>query len=500
MKRKPERAVALSVLFAFLFSVTAFADVSEGDILTHYVTGDGITVFAANPDGIEEFSVECQIGTRTAESAEGVLITKEDPSVKTYILLDNSLSVKKKYREFISDTVSQLIDRKAENETVTLATFSDKLEYVLKDSKDKEKLKEAAAAVEYRDQETYMTDVLYELFDKLSQENDGTFVRIVVVSDGVDNKEIGYTKEELNTLILAHPYPVYALGCTNGNNNENLKSMFALSRLTGGEPFLLDEITDQETILQGISETDKTIKVTVIPQKEDRDGAKKAVRLSLTTNSGTYQKSFESEMPFAEIGTESETEESSIEETMAAETEAQNTELVLKSEDEETKRFPYWIIAVAAGVVILGVVLVIVLSKKKKKPVPVTVSEDDCKTELAGDDRTERIGSDDDATSRMTVSTLILQDAERPARRYEAELYMPITVGRGSDCRIRVEDGSVSRSQCEITKRGTRVYVRNLSESNVTKLDGYKLSGEEEINSGSKLTMGRVTLVVELSN
>lgn len=499
MKKYPERAFALSVLFAFLFSFISFAGASEGEILTHYVTSDGIAVFVANPDATAEFSVDCQIGTRPAESVDSTLISREEPSVKTVILLDNSLSVKKKYREFIFDTVNKLIDRKGPGEEITLATFSDKISYVLKDSKDAAQLKEAAGAIEYKDQETYLTDVLYELFSELEQQNDGTFVRIIVVSDGVDNKEIGFTKEELNALISRRPYPIYALGCTNGNNNENLKSMFALSRLTGGDSFLLDDMTDNEEILEKIAEAGNTIKVKIVPQKEDRDGGKKAVRLSLTTASGTYQKSFETEMPFAEIEAVTETEESRTEAT-EEETVPHDAELVLKSEKEEAKSFPYWIIAAAAGVAVAVVVLVVLLKRKKKKPAPVYVSEDDCKTELADDDRTERIGAEDDATSRMTVSTLILQDVERPARRYEAELYMPITVGRGSECRIRVEDGSVSRNQCEITKRGTRVYVKNLSESNVTKLDGYKLSGEEEITSGSKLTMGRVTLTVELSN
>jgi len=502
MKRKPERAFVLSVLFVFLFSVTSLAGVSEGNILTHFVTENGIIVYVANPESVTDFSVDCQIGTRAAKSVESSLISQEETSLKTILLLDNSLSVKKKYREFIFDMVNQLIDRKAANEKITVAVFSDKLEYILKDEKDTERLKEAVGSIEYKDQETYLTDVLYDLFSELHMQNDGTLVRIIVVSDGVDNKEIGYTKEELNTLISKCPYPIYALGCTNGNNNKNLKSMFALSRLTGGEAFLLDDVTDGEDILKSIAETDNTIKVRIIPQKEDCDGTGKAVKLSLVTPSGTYQKSFETEMPFADIEAEVQTEESRPVITEPESTEQsseQSTELVLKNEKEEKKTFSFWIIAVAAGAAVIAAVTVIFLKRKKKTP-PYTVLEDDCKTELADDDRTERIGADDDATSRMTVSTLILQDADKPARRYEAELYMPISVGRGSECRIRVEDSSVSRSQCEITKRGTRVYVKNLSESNITKLDGYKLSGEEEITSGSKLTMGRVTLIVELSN
>ena len=61
---------------------------------------------------------------------------------------------------------------------------------------------------------------------------------------GVDNKSIGYTKEELYAALEKMPYPIYTVGCTYKENNEQLKNMFALSRMTGGASWLLDDVSD----------------------------------------------------------------------------------------------------------------------------------------------------------------------------------------------------------------------------------------------------------------
>lgn len=107
--------------------------------------------------------------------------------------------------------------------------------------------------------------------------------RIVIVSDGVDNKTMGYTKEELYGLLKEHPYPIYTLGCADksNSNSEALKNMSALSRLTQAEAWLLDDVGDSMAVVQGVAGSNDVIRVEITVPAELRDGADKGVKLTL---------------------------------------------------------------------------------------------------------------------------------------------------------------------------------------------------------------------------
>ena len=150
--------------------------------------------------------------------------------MKTLILVDHSLSIPKADRSKTKEMLVDLIAEKKDNELVRIATFDQGVHYLTEYITDYTELKKAVQSIEYKDQETYLTDVLYEVLEKDFLASEDIYNRIIIISDGVDNKALGYTKEELYTKVKERAIPVYTIGCSDGKNEEQLKNMFAISR------------------------------------------------------------------------------------------------------------------------------------------------------------------------------------------------------------------------------------------------------------------------------
>ena len=138
-------------------------------------------------------------------------------------------------------------------------------------------------SIAYQDQETYLTDVLYDLLSaEYIQDARDVYHRIIVISDGVDNKSLGYTKDELYALLKSSPVPIYTIGCVNGNNNEELENMFALSRMTYVDYFLLDEVEEILSLTEALKADREIYRLTIVPPAEMMDGSRKNVKITLS--------------------------------------------------------------------------------------------------------------------------------------------------------------------------------------------------------------------------
>lgn len=71
-----------------------------------------------------------------------------------------------------------------------------------------------------------------------------------------------------------------------------------------------------------------------------------------------------------------------------------------------------------------------------------------------------------------------------------------LTIGRGSDCAIRLADHKASRSHTLVSLKEGRVYVRDLGSKNGTLCEGERID-EREIKPGAVITVGETNLVLE---
>jgi anti-anti-sigma factor len=104
----------------------------------------------------------------------------------------------------------------------------------------------------------------------------------------------------------------------------------------------------------------------------------------------------------------------------------------------------------------------------------------------------------DEDQAAMITARLIVQDG-RSAGKSVSIPGPRFVIGRGPDCDLRVRSATVSRAHAVIERRGVRLYLRDLSSTNGTILNGRPLRDREaEVQDGDRISVGKLSF--KLSN
>ncbi|MBT9778507.1 FHA domain-containing protein [Clostridium sp. MCC353] len=514
MKKSGLKALMMAAAMA-IASVMPASAADPGAVLSTDTKDGQIVMYVQNPGTVE--SMDFQIGTGLCGQVESSPVSDQEIPLKTMILLDNSLSVTEKYRPLISQMIQDIVADRMDREQFTIATFSESIQYLIQDSNDYAQIKQIVDGISYQDQETYLTDVLYDLLKELDQAEDDCFKRIIIISDGVDNKTIGYTKEELYDLIGKKPYPIYTLGCTYKDNSGQLKNMFALSRMSNGRSYLLDEVEDPITVVTDLAGDRDILKITARPDADQCDGSVKTVQITFHTSEGDVASMAEVRMPMVQAGAaaEPETEEQETEPETDAEPVPETEE---EEEDEpEDGNIPFAVLAAGLGIVLIfmagiTVLVVVVVKKKNKRETFEPFNGNPPVNEPGPSDRRQetewleqnRGGQRNDSTQMLWDDkrkyVLCLADQKNLARTFECPLAQSVVIGRKPEaCQMVLDyDKSVSGRHCEIFIKNGKFYIRDLNSSNGTFVNGSRVLTDAEVYSGCILTLGRLTLKLEI--
>lgn len=500
------RNIAAVLLAALFCGMTVYAAGSMAVVETYTGESD-ITLYVK---GVEEDITDAtvQVGTVACESVTKSKLAEKKQPMKTLIMLDNSLSIPEKSHGQISEILQNIISDRADNEEISIATFDEKVVCLADYTSDYTTLKAAVDGITYQDLETYLTDVLYDLLStEYIPAKEDAYRRIIVISDGVDNKSIGYTKDELYALLKEYPIPIYTIGMQTGRNNEELENMFAISRASNADSFLLEDTENLLDINTALNADRNIVKFRIRPTSDLMDGSKKTVRITLP--SGTSL-SAEVVMPQQEEVKE-EVVEPVVEEN-EPEVEEEPIEEI-PEEDTNTKLMIIIILASCFAIVLAAIVVVVIVIVKKKKKSSFEPITDDILDQMnrikpSDDEKTELVGlnrpSDDDSTFMIwnsgTSYDVVLTDVHSPTKSFQAPLRSSVVIGRKQDaCGIVIDyDKSVSSRHCEIKVRDGRFYITDLQSSNHTYVNDCIVSSEIEIFSGNILRLGRLELKFEV--
>lgn len=500
--------IALALLIGGLYPLYSLA---AGDAKVMQAIANENTVKAFVRGVTSADGATYQIANVPSEEPKGYKISDDATKMRTLIMVDNSLSIPNNSRPLVKEAMKAIIDAHAENETFRLATFSDSIGYLSDQySSDYTALKNVVDSIENLDQETYLTDVLYDVIDELNDENYMGYTRIVVFSDGVDNKPIGVTREELNKKLDETPYPVYTVGSKTGKNDSELENMFALSRLTGCEYIILED-TDASAIAE-VTRKDNDITVFEASIPEDAMvGGRQSSKLTLSDGTSLV---FNVNMPFSVKEKEAEPDIIPVPESE----QEQTTEPASESEsvqEPEPSGIPMSMLIAGAGIfvlLILIVLLIVFLTKKKQpkqQPAPVQpVQTEYEKTVLVGATPNRK----ESGTVHMTPDGMgaelkryrfTLTDAADSARSFRCELISEIKVGRQPDNNIVLsDDTTVHGHQATVSVTNDTFYYTDLKDvKNHSSVNGVQLKPglPQLIVNNSKITIGRHTYVVSVS-
>ncbi len=522
--RKVLTGILAGCMAAGIIGISALAD-GQAVVLETY-TGDAeVSVYVKGMGDDGQPGV--QIATAEAERVQVQPVSQLEVPMQTTVMLDNSLSISETDRGKITEFLQDLIADRMEKEEIRIASFSEEVQMLTDYTNDYGTLKKAVDSIAYQDQETYLTDVLYDLLSaEYIQDARDVYHRIIVISDGVDNKSLGYTKDELYALLKSSPVPIYTIGCVNGNNNEELENMFALSRMTYVDYFLLDEVEEILSLTEALKADREIYRLTIVPPAEMMDGSRKNVKITLSDGMVLTAETTMPQQVYAAKAPEKPEPEKA--EPVSEEPSAQPEEL---TDIEETEQYevpgsslppkesapitPILICIVIGIAVVVGLLLILVklFGKNKKakastanvnvpamqEPESAEISE---KTEIMSD----YTGQEQDGNSTMmiweqnAVFEMVLTDMASPVKSFQAPLDRPVVIGRKNGmCDIALDyEKSVSGRHCEISVKGGRFYVKDLQSSNGTCLNGNKVWGESEIFSGDILKLGRLEMRFEV--
>lgn len=511
-KDKMHRIRGLILVLVLLMAMPVPVQAANAGKVVETVTKDGeIYLYVQGIDGDIQ-SVSYQIGTQGCEEIKAARLTDLEIPMQTLVMWDNSLSISKENRARIQDILISLVADPMEHEQFCFAGIGKDLSFMSAFSDDYAFLQTMVESTAYEDKDAYIIDNVYEAVNFLNSQEGDAYKRIILVSDGMDNKVLGYTKEELYDQLGQTNYPIYVLGAQNKGNAKELQNLFELSRRTLGTPYALDEINDISTILQDIGKDRNLVCVTAAVPAKLRDGGNYNSQLTVQTTAGEYKADAGVKMPFGqeEPGTELKT---TAEETTEAEKESEAETL---PEPEPSNRLlnmlkAYWYMIAGGAALLIAVGAVLLLKAGRKIPEFETYGGGPVKgqepiagriqeTEYTGIDRQPEENSEEtELMFSEKPAILLLTDCEDPTKEFQGNLQNTVLIGRSSACSIVISyEKSVSGKHCRIINENGRYYVIDEGSSNGTKVDGKLIAGKEEIYSGTVLGLGRLSMKVAI--
>ena len=460
-----------------------------------------------------------QFGMDASESVRSYAVSDDENPMRTLIMVDNSLSIPSGSRQKVIETIQSILLGHGQGEKIRLATMSDQVTYLTDSfSDDYLALSNTAASIQYFDQETYLTDVLCDVISELNQEPYLGYTRIIIISDGVDNKQFGLTRDELYEALSKTPYPIMTIGCYTGKNDEDLANMFAISRKTGAEYCILEQTDVQAIASMTAEENQMTVFEAQIPEAA-KTGGRQNIQLVLAD--GTELQT-EAAVPFGQRAQEPEKEAEP--EVEAAPEPVADTEPVKEPEQaeqssNENNAFRFLIPVALVAIIAAVAAWMIAKTKKDKKTgnenttgsdaqIRDFVSTDDEKTvldssmfESSDHDKTVLITPDghDDSYHHYIITLTAVND---PTRTFRGELtdspQDKLRIGRKSDNDIIIaDDPNVSRYHCSISCRNHSFFIEdNKDTSNPTVFNEritLRQGLEQLIVSGCTLKIGKRT-------
>ncbi|MCM1540560.1 MAG: FHA domain-containing protein [Blautia sp.] len=510
---------------------------AEGPVaVEHYTAGDEAVLYIRGVEG-EAGAGSYQIGTTPCEITSLTPVKETEEGIKTLILWDNSLSVMNRCGDRVKAILTDVVANRAAGEEFSIATIDREITCLSDYTDDYAALKQVIENVSGENKDAYIIENLYQAIESLNAMEDVSYKRIIVISDGMDATEIGYSKSELDTLISQTPYPVYTIGILDGKHQEELQNMFAISRTTGVEYFYLNEIEDDMTVVQTLSRDYSVWQVKAAIPAEIQDGSVQNSQLVLSVGGSDVTVQSQVTLPFA---TKTETEEvpEPTEEPSAEEPSPEPDLPVEEPEPEEENagvdRMVLWLAAGGAAVLLVILLIIVMVTRRKKQKPP--AGNDYAKLDSSirnerrgsgasvpsgtgeGPDRNGAVigagaltgqppaavptgqhkthmlfGNQAPAGSVPGMHRILLVNIRDAVQTYQCSIADKVIVGRNSFfSNLVLEDDAVSEKHCEIELLNGKVYIKDLGSSNGTYVDGIQISANNvEVQSGAILRLGR---------
>lgn len=488
---------------------------------------DSIIVYAEDLENAQDPSI--QVGnTAKLEAAVETIAEADRLGIDTVIMIDNSLSITEENRERFKEIIRELVDHHAEGERYTLACFDKEIHFLSKKSASYEELKTQIDKLSFEYQDTYLKDSVYSVLTDAELFERDHYKRIILFSDGADDNEVGYTYDEIKSLLRETGVHLYTVGCIDEGNVSGLEKMFSLSRACGTDYYQLDTIESNGEVSGAITSQTPKAAITAGLPGGLADGSIQTIRVSYQLDGTEHSFETRLKMPMEDLGgnagPNAGNEGPDAGNAVTGQEGAAGDHVVdglagSHGEGKVTvgKRIPVLIGLI--GVIALAAVIAFVLgrrrngkgtadgsgsadgsaldrkddNKKRQEFKELRYVADDSETLLSVDEgNTVAIATtaqNEESGREAIIKLTDLRDGENV---YTSKAKKTIVVGRSSECDITIKgDKSISGKHFILSVKGDSVSITDNNSLNGTKLNGQKLTDTIALIDGDIIEIGR---------
>ena len=505
-------------------SASGTTDIEDVRITGYRTAGDDIFVYISGMSSASKEDISVQIGTE--RNVEFEVVNAEDVRIRTLMILDNSHSTRDHWGKGAPalKLMDDLVDAHRNGEEFSLITYSTQREKLIDYTDDTAAVKQVIDSVEFANQESYLINTRYEELKKTADAGDGCYYRIILIGDGVQDTERTYQESEMENLLKRAGIPVYSVAVdTSKGYNDNSKEigmMESYSRTSRARSWVVSGEDSHDQIVRDLVTDGNMICLKITPPWDMRTGGIYSGEMKIVfqgASSTLRLEGFTMPMASGDAPAEPTAEPTKAEATPTPTEEPTPTPAPVEEEEEDDEEEPEeeessWIQdnlilviiagSVLAAALIAGAVALIIKKKRdedeKNKwrylpensmPPAASAVPVQQMPGSAQDDRTAFLWEPGQAQAQ---SRIVLTETDAPGRVFGCATAESIVIGRKLPADIVLDhDKAVSARHCMISRRNGEYYLMDLGSANGTYYNGKEVSGEQKIESGGILTLGR---------
>lgn len=501
---------------------------------------------------LEELGKACtlQYKDRILEQ-EPLKMASEEP-LEVRFLIDVSTSMNVGLFDSLKGKLKDLYETKEENATYRLVTMGETIKTVLDGSESKEEAFDAIDALQKNNQKSIFWDAVESELTSLKDSPDFARRALFVFTDGAEYDADGETTlSEIDRLLETSGIPVYVFAMD--SNSKDIVPLGQIARKSGGK---MEQVRTKDELTAGLDKTIEYLSSGYVITAECDDRAQEEGKIIVTLGGDKAERTVKAKakidmdppqivnvicrdneltITYSEpvinadnqqaYTVKREGKEYKVESvrpvvnpkeiTLVLEKPLYNGNYTLTAvniTDKSANRNPLsdelfnfavndqpytfkafladcWVYLLIAVVVCAGAAAAVVLLRKKKKAGSMRQGN---KKVYAGQNP-ERIRIESTGGKEVMLS---ISGRNLVRRNVKINVSGTIIIGRLSSCDVSIDDAQVSRQNTALIYQNNKLYVRNLSETNGTMLNGIALRDVREIQPGDTLIMGDTKIVV----
>ena len=441
---------------------------AETGILQAYVSGDLLTLFTSGR--LRYDSLICTISTQSCELNSSGKLSDGGARIKTTVLIDVSNSVPDLHSG-IDALLRILIENKPANEEFKLVAFGETAEILSDFSADRYDLAAALEKIKPQNGESKIYDAIYNTIPSPALfENQPTFCRTILICGDFGDIGNEITKEELFMKLHGERYPVDVVETKAGETAKS-NDLAAIARVSGGRHYSPVPKNELQFLAETLGAGDYFYYTAKIPsglldgsvrQIDIGDGTNKmSLDLKFPVFAAPPKKISQMEIP-------------------------ENIEAAAKSDGSAA----YF----AAGGALFAIASMMIASGAIRKKKANNFINSESGPVSGGGGETEFFGESGFRDGRYAIK---LGSANDPGKSWTFSVEGELLIGRAPNCRLRLEDRSVSREQCKIMPEGKKFVLVHLGATNKTAVNGKIADKSMPLQIGDTIKFGRESLKVD---